>query len=228
MSIYGYCRISTARQNIDRQERNILAAYPTAEISKEIYTGTKYQGRKQLEKIISRAKPGDTIVFDEVSRMSRNAAEGISLYMDLFDKGINLVFLKEPHINTETYTAAMGDKLVLTGDDVDDILIGINNYLKKLATRQIELAFKSAQAEIDYLHQRTKEGLQTAKLKGKQVGQKPGATWETKKSIEAKKKILRHSKKFGGSLSDTELIRMIGISRNSFYKYKAELSAKEN
>ena len=32
MSIYGYCRISTAKQSIDRQIRNIKAAYPTAHI----------------------------------------------------------------------------------------------------------------------------------------------------------------------------------------------------
>ena len=32
MNIYGYCRISTAKQSIDRQIRNIKAAYPTAHI----------------------------------------------------------------------------------------------------------------------------------------------------------------------------------------------------
>ena len=37
--IYGYCRISRRGQNIDRQERNILAAYPEAMIRKEIYSG---------------------------------------------------------------------------------------------------------------------------------------------------------------------------------------------
>ena len=40
MSIYGYCRISTAKQSIDRQIRNIKAEYPTAHIVQEAYTGT--------------------------------------------------------------------------------------------------------------------------------------------------------------------------------------------
>ena len=40
MNIYGYCRISTAKQSIDRQVRNIKAEYPTAHIVQEAYTGT--------------------------------------------------------------------------------------------------------------------------------------------------------------------------------------------
>ena len=95
--IYGYCRISTKKQNIDRQVRNILAAYPTAQIVKETYTGTK-MCRKGLDYILGKVESGDTIVFDSVSRMSRNAAEGVALYMQLFEKGVELVFLKEPTI----------------------------------------------------------------------------------------------------------------------------------
>ena len=40
MNIYGYCRISTAKQSIDRQIRNIKAEYPIAHIVQEAYTGT--------------------------------------------------------------------------------------------------------------------------------------------------------------------------------------------
>ena len=95
MIIYGYCRISTTKQNIDRQVRNILAVYPDAKIVKETYTGIKFQGRKELDKILKKVKTGDTIVFDSVSRMSRTADEGFRLYQELFEQGINLVFLKE-------------------------------------------------------------------------------------------------------------------------------------
>ena len=100
---YGYGRISTGEQNVERQVRNILAAYPSAIIVKEIFTGTKFQGRKELDKILSKIQTRDTIIFDSFSRMSRNAEEGFSLYEELFTKGVNLVFLKEPHINTDTY-----------------------------------------------------------------------------------------------------------------------------
>ncbi len=64
MKIYGYCRISTPKQNIERQVRNILKEYPEAIIVQETYSGTHYQGRKELEKLIRTLKFGDTIVFD--------------------------------------------------------------------------------------------------------------------------------------------------------------------
>lgn len=58
--IYGYCRISTAKQNIERQIRNILALFPTAEIYREAYTGTKLYERKEFDKLLKRVKAGDT------------------------------------------------------------------------------------------------------------------------------------------------------------------------
>ena len=82
--IYGYCRISTPSQNIERQIRNILKAYPDAIIVQETFSGTKFQGRKELEKIIKNIRAGDTIICDSVSRMSRNADEGFRLYEKLY------------------------------------------------------------------------------------------------------------------------------------------------
>ena len=76
--IYGYCRISTAKQNIERQIRNILSVYPDAVIYQEAYTGTKLYERKEFDKLLKRVKSGDTIVFDSVSRMSRSADDGIT------------------------------------------------------------------------------------------------------------------------------------------------------
>ena len=102
MNIYGYCRISTAKQSIDRQIRNIKAEYPTAHIVQEAYTGTSIF-RPEWLKLYRILKSGDMVVFDSVSRMSRNAEEGFTLYEDLYHKGIRLVFLKEHHIDTVTY-----------------------------------------------------------------------------------------------------------------------------
>ena len=102
MSIYGYCRISTAKQSIDRQIRNIKAEYPTAHIVQEAYTGTSIF-RPEWLKLYRILRAGDVVVFDSVSRMSRNAEEGFALYDDLYHKGIRLVFLKEHHIDSETY-----------------------------------------------------------------------------------------------------------------------------
>ena len=223
MAIYGYCRISTAKQNIDRQVRNILAVYPKAKIIKETFTGTKFQGRKELDKILRRTKQDDTIVFDSVSRMSRTADEGFQLYQELFEKGVNLVFLKEHYIDTDIYKQAMSNQLEMTGTDVDVILEGINKYLMILAKKQIEIAFEQSEKEVQDLHQRTKEGIETARQAGKQIGQKKGATLTVKKAILSKQIILKHNKTFGGTLSDSETQELAGISRNSLYLYKREL-----
>ena len=70
---------------------------------------------------------------------------------------------------------------------------------------------------------RTSEGMLTAKIEGKQIGQIKGTTLTTKKSKDAKVIILKHSKDFEGSLSDTDCRKLANVSRNSFYKYKKEL-----
>ena len=222
MCVYGYCRISTKQQSIERQIRNIKAEYDKAVIITEAYSGTT-MNRPEWNKLYKKAKAGDTIVFDSVSRMSRDADEGFLLYEELYNEGIELVFLKEPHINTATYKKALQNNVSLTGTNVDYILEGVNKYLMALAKEQIKLAFEQSEKEVDDLHQRTKEGIATARLNGKQIGQKRGAKLTTKKSIEAKKQIQKYSKDFGGQLSDVDCMRMIGLARNTFYKYKREL-----
>lgn len=222
MCVYGYCRISTGRQSIERQIRNIKAEYPNAVIIQDTYTGTGMD-RQGWSKLVKTIKPGDTVVFDSVSRMSRNADDGYTAYADFYAKGINLVFLKEPHINTEVYKRAHDNQIPMTGTDVDMILDGINKYLFYLAKEQIRIAFDQSEKEVRDLHQRTKEGIETARLNGKQIGGKPGVKLTTKKSVAAKETILKHSKDFNGSLKDTEVIKLCGITRGTYYKYKREL-----
>ena len=222
--IYSYCRISTKDQSIERQIRNAKELYPDAVVVEEVYTGTKLDGRTKWNNLYKNLKAGDTVVFDSVSRMSRNASEGFALYKDLFDKGIELVFIKEPHINTSTYKKALTGGIELTGTMVDSILEGINKYLLALAEEQIKLAFIQSEKEVLDLRQRTKEGMETARLNGKQIGQVKGTKLTTKKSIEAKEIILKHSKDFNGTLGDADVMKLCGISRNSYYKYKKELS----
>ena len=225
MNIYGYCRISTAKQSIDRQIRNIKAEYPTAHIVQEAYTGTSIF-RPEWLKLYRVLKAGDTVVFDSVSRMSRNAEEGFALYEDLYHKGIRLVFLKEHHIDTETYKKALSGSIAMTGTNVDFILKGINEYLMALAKEQIKLAFEQSEKEVADLHQRTREGLLTARLNGKQVGRKKGVGFETKKAREAKQIIRTHCKTFGGTLDDAECMKLTGLARNTYYKYKRQIRAE--
>ena len=223
MKLYGYARISTPQQNIERQVRNIITSYPDAVIVREVYTGTKLQGRRELDKILRVIKSGDTIVFDSVSRMSRDAEEGFELYEELFKEDITLVFLKEPHINTEVYKKAMKNQVQLTGTKADIILKAVNEYLLELAKEQIRIAFIQAEKEVRLLRQRTREGIETARLNGKQIGLSKGRTLVTKKSIKVKEQIRKYSKDFEGDLNDVECIKLIGVARGTYYKYKREL-----
>ena len=219
---YGYCRKSQQKQNIERQIRNIKAEYPNAIIIQEAYTGTTID-RKEWNKLYKAVKAGDTIIFDSVSRMSRNAVEGFTAYEELFRRGVELVFLKEPHINTKTFKTAIETAIPITGTNLDFILDGVNKYLMALAKEQIIIAFQQAEKEVADLHQRTREGIETARLKGKQIGLKQGTKLNVKKSAPAKEAIRKYSKDFDGVLEDAEVIKLAGISRNTYYKYKREL-----
>lgn len=220
---YGYARISTSKQDIDRQIRNIMALDSSAKIHQEIFTGTKTTGRKEFQKLLGKVVEGDTIIFDSVSRMSRNADEGFELYKELYDRGVNLVYINEPYINTSVYKDATKTLVPMTGTDVDVILEGVNKYLLTLAAQQIRIAFEQAQKERDDLSERTKQGIETARIRGKQIGRAKGTNVITKKAEISKKKILKLSKAFGGNNTDRELISMLGIDKNTYYKYKREL-----
>lgn len=222
MTTYGYARISTPKQSIERQVRNIQKDFPHAVIIQEKYSGTTL-AREKWSKLFASVKGGDIIVFDSVSRMSRNAEDGFAAYEELYTRGVNLVFLKEPHINTGTFKKALESGVSMTGTNVDYILEGVNQYLMALAKEQIRLAFEQAEKEVEDLHQRTREGIETARLNGKQIGQKPGAKLTTKKSIATKAVIKKYSKDFDGTLGDIEVMKLAGVARGTYYKYKREM-----
>ena len=224
---YGYARVSTSTQNLERQIRNILREDPDAKIITEKYTG-KVQNRPEWSKLFAKLESGDTLICDSVSRMSRNEDEGFREYMELFNRGVEIKFLVEPHISTAVFRRALDTSVPLTNTAVDCILSGINAYLQSIAEEQIRLAFGQAEKERKDLSKRTSEGLETAKKNGKQVGLVRGTKLTTKKSIKAKEIIRKHNKSFGGTLTDKETASLAGISINSLYKYKAEMRKDGN
>lgn len=223
MAIYGYCKILTAKQSIERQVRDILSLYPEAKIVKEAYTGTRFQGRKEFDEILKKVKQNDTIIFDSVTRMSETAEEGFKLYKNLYDKCVSLVFLKEPYIDTDIYRQVINNQYTTSELEEDVIFKRVNEYLMMLAEKQIKIAFEQSEKKVQDLSERTKEGIEIARQAGKQIGQRKGATLTVKKAIMSKQIILKYNKTFGGTLSDGEVQELAGISRNSLYLYKREL-----
>jgi DNA invertase Pin-like site-specific DNA recombinase len=229
MALYGYARISKKTENIERQIRNISKAYPDAIIKREVYSG-RTTDRPVFTSLLGKLQKGDTLVLDAVSRFSRASDEGFALYKKLYQKGVNIVFLKQPQMNTEVYRGSVENRIDLTvdsGDKATDKFLSnltevLNDYMMDIVERQFKIAFDQAEAEVKNLSQRTKEGIETARINGKKVGRPKGSKTETAIAKRTKLLIMTQSKAFGGTYRDIDLIEMAGVCRNSYFKYKKE------
>lgn len=231
MAIYGYLRVSTRNQNLKRQEINVLDLYPKAILFREYFTGVT-NNRPIWENLKKRLCTNDVVVFDSVSRMSRNAEEGFKDYEDLFNRGVELVFLKEPLINTSIFKHSLLSAKSLrvgvsTGNDAFDIFINgnmelITELLMNIAKQQIKTCFKQSEKEVHDLHERISEGIREAKKKGSRIGLQTGTKLITKKSIECVKVLKKKMPLLDKALlMDKEVFEMLNCSsRNSYYKYK--------
>lgn len=234
MALYGYCRVSTKTQKVERQIDNITKAYGTDVIMyTEKYTGTKVDGRKEFLALIKRVKNGDCIIFDSVSRMSRNAEQGVLTYFELLERGVDLIFLKEPHINTSAYKAMKDKQIDIIANTeseamnnlVDAIIEALNKYAAELLIEQIKIAFEQSEKEVTDLQVRVSEGMRQAKKKNPdlQIGQKQGAKLNVSKKEPMKKQIRKLAKDFEGHNTDKEVMQITKLARNTYYKYKKEL-----
>lgn len=236
--VYGYARVSTAKQIIKRQEENIKENFgKDVIIFSEQFTGIT-KNRPMWQRLLNTVKAGDTIIFDSVSRMSRNADEGVKEYFELYERDIRLIFLNEPYINTDTYKIALQTTIDKTGNEIADIYIeATNQVLKILAKKQIQQAFEQAEKEVKDLQERTKKGMAVKGAGDKISKARTGKIYQTEKGKKIKELIKKHSKNFGGNLKDKEIIQMLNgefskynnkttkktdIS-STYYKYKKEL-----
>lgn len=96
---FGYARVSTADQSLDRQT-DALEGAGAERIFLEKASG-KDKNRAELERMLDMLRPGDQVVVTELARLSRSTRDLIDL-SELFDeKGVDLVSLKES-IDTST------------------------------------------------------------------------------------------------------------------------------
>lgn len=139
--IFGYARVSTEQQNLDRQ-LDALRKYGCDVIYNEKMTGTK-RDRPELAKMLDRMTEGDTVVIESQSRLGRSTKDLIELTELFQSKGVHLVGLNES-IDTSTSTG----KLLFT------------------------LMSAIAQFERDVIADRTREGLKSARVRGR-TGSRP-------------------------------------------------------
>lgn len=240
---YGYARVSTDKQSIERQITNILRESPSAIIYSE-KCSAKTQDREQWKRLLKAVKTGDTIIFDEVSRMSRNEEEGVREYFELYNRGINLIFIKEPLINTDIFRKALEERIesqkINCSDEIyskfmNNIIDSFNELMQDIARKQIRVAFYKAEKERVAISQRTKDILSKEETRQKISNARTGKTYTTPKELFCRDLIIKHSKSFNGSLKDEDLIDLITsklreefpnkegnqtLSRKTFYKYK--------
>lgn len=102
--IFGYARVSTEAQNLDRQ-LDALRKYGVDVIYNEKMTGTK-KDRPELTKLLERITKGDTVVIESLSRLGRSTKDLIELTEQFKSKGVRLVSLKES-IDTDSSTGKL-------------------------------------------------------------------------------------------------------------------------
>lgn len=229
MCIYGYVRVSTINQKTQRQIDNIKEFEPTAIIYEEKQSGKDIEGREKFRNLLGKVKAGDVIIFDEVSRMSRNAEEGYNLYMELLKNNVSLVFLKERHIDTDEYkrrTANHLQRITSSNEKMDKLVNGILELVEEFERDNlkdnIRLAFEQAEHERQFLIKRVTEGKARSK---KPQGRPEGSpNIKSEKADHIKKVIREQSKDFDGKFSDAKIMReYLKVARNTYYKYKREL-----
>lgn len=230
-AIYGYARVSTSKQKLERQITNILKYNSNAVIYQEKYTGKTIE-RKELQRLLSIVKKGDSIIFDSVSRMSRNSQEGFALYKELYEKGVNLIFLNESYINTSVYRQSIENMQKsfdittniqdnATNKLVSSIMQAIENYTLELLEKQIQEAFSQSEKELNDIHVRISQGIRERKAKGLATG--GSAKRLNKKKEERIAYIRKNSRIFGGALTDKQIEKLLSISNKTLWKYKQEI-----
>lgn len=178
--VFGYARVSTEEQNLDRQ-LDILREAGAEEIFSEKMTGTK-KDRPELQKLLKQLRAGDTILVADLTRLSRSTKDLFSLVEQIEAKGANIKSLKESWLDTTTPQG----KLMFT------FMAGISQF------------------ERDLISQRTKEGLASARARGRVGGRKPKS-----KSMVVTALNMYDSKKH----TIAEITEATGLSKMTLYRY---------
>lgn len=214
MTVYYYQRISTKesndKQSFARQDKSLKAyaqandlTYSERYVYKDDMTGSTFNRKEWLE-LEGNLKKGDTIVFKEISRFTRQAEQGYDKYMELMNKGINLVFIDNPTVSTDyikqLMNIAQGQQLVAR--------TALESTIKLLLIVELD----RVQQEREIISQRIKQGIEASKKKqGRNQGQLD------KMSNELKNDIIEFIN--DRSIKQVDLMNKHNISRNTLKKY---------
>lgn len=152
MQVIGYIRVSSDKQDLQKQEHLLLKYAQQQEMQIDDFIQVEISSRRntserRIDELIERMSKGDVLLVAELSRLGRNMFEVINLINELSQNGVKLVFVRQPELST---TGAHGK-----------LLLAIYSYF--------------AEAEREFISVRTKQGLAAAKAKGKKLGRPKGS-----------------------------------------------------
>lgn len=178
--LFGYARVSSQLQNYDNQVEQ-LQNVGCERIFKEKVTGTKLD-RPELEKVLDQLRPRDVVIVTELTRLSRSTKDLFRIVEKIDAKGAHVKSLKESWLDTTTPQ----------GNLMFTIFAGISQF------------------ERDLISQRTREGLESSRLRGRQGGRPPKLNDKVDLALK-----MYHSKDY----SIAEITSATGLSKTTLYRY---------
>lgn len=209
---FNYMRISTKetsdKQSFNRQEKGLKVYAENNKIEytlsfKDDCTGSTFD-RPEWQKLESLLHEGDTIVFKEISRFTREAENGYIKYMELMNKGINLVFIDNMTVGTDyikNLTRVANEQNLVAKT-------ALESTIKLLLIVELD----RVQQEREIIVKRIKQGIQASdKKSGRKVGNLDKMSEELKADIKA---FINDR-----SIKQVDLMNKYNISRNTLKKY---------
>jgi len=152
MKTIGYTRISMDKQDLEKQKHLLLQYAQAHQLLIHEFIEVEVSSRKntkarRIDELLSKLDEGDTLIVAELSRLGRNMLETLNIINALTEKGVRLVFVRQPELST-------------TGAHTK-LLLAVYSYF--------------AEAEREYISMRTKQGLAAARAKGVKLGRPKGS-----------------------------------------------------
>lgn len=218
---FAYMRISTKEerqmQRYARQE-NSIEKYARDNgieyiyIAKEDESGKSFENRKEWNKLERLLQSGDTVIFKDISRFTRETENGYKKYNELLQKGIDLIFIDNPTVSTPYI------KNLLNVAEQQNIVArtALDSTVKLLLIVELD----RVEQERKIFIQRVKDGIQASpKKSGRKTGTPDKLTDNLKSDI---KEYLSNR-----DIKQIDLMKKHNISRNTLKKYVAIVQSDE-
>jgi DNA invertase Pin-like site-specific DNA recombinase len=150
--IVGYIRVSTEKQDLDKQRHLLLEYARDKQLHIDEFVEIEMSSRKssaarRIDELLAKLKKGDLLLVAELSRLGREMLQVLNIINDLSEKGVEITFIRQPELSTS--------------GEYGKLLLAIYSYF--------------AEAERTFISMRVKQGLAAAKAKGVQLGRPKGS-----------------------------------------------------